>query len=1536
MNSRLIVVLGMHRSGTSAITRSLQTMNVDLGDKLMRPVKGINEKGFWEDDEITAFNVKALDSVGMSWDSLRPLTTNDLHALQQNGSFSEAVTLLQFKIGTSPLYGFKDPRVAKLLTFWNPVFAQLECETSYLLTIRHPLSVVKSLVQRDGFEVEKCYLLWLEHVLNSLQYSLGKKRVIVDYDRLLRSPELELQRVATSLHLEIDPTQLQAYKDDFIDHTLRHTTYYLEDLASDDKCPSLVQEVYNKLLAIARDETSLQAPEFQKQVAEWLFEFEKLNPLLSLADELYINRQELNAKLVEEKNMLAEKNNQINSINDRLTVLNEEIQHLRLERAAANEQISSLTQQIAQRDLQIGERDLQLTQATNILSDVQQSRSWRITKPLRRLGTIARGSILGVRKFHYMAGQQGGIFPAAQKAIAILKEEGFQGLRIRLKNKPNISELRTPLGYSAESALSVVPYYINPADEIKPVTSSTQCSIAIHLHLFYVDMLDEIIEHLKNIPYSFDLFVSIHASHSSEEIATTIRVSGLNAHNITVEPVPNRGRDIAPLIIQFGSRLTEYDIIAHIHTKKSPHDTRLANWRSNILNGLFSRPGSGGGRVAHIIERLQKDAKFIYVESAGVVLDDNGWADNYNVARRLIQEHAGLSIDAFPQVEFPEGMMFWATSKCLKEFLSIPLSYDDFPEEPIPPDGTLAHALERVILIFAGKHPGYCLRLHESDSISDYRHYEDQYDYSETIKDTDTKILSYYLPQFHPTPENDEWHGKGFTEWTKVKAANPLFEGHYQQHIPHSSLGYYDLEFPDILYQQAEMMKKSGVFGQVFYHYWFSGRMILEAPARMLLAHADINMPFCFCWANENWTKKWDGNESEILLGQNYSAEDARAFIQYLIPFFRDERYIRIENRPVLFIYRPSSIPDPTLYLGIWEEECIAVGLERPYVVAVLTRGATNPADFNMDAGTERVLHDWTGGAVADIRPALKQYYPMKGGVLPYDEVANHYMEQTSVKNFTYFRSLVPIWDNTARYGEEALLLHGSTPSKFQEWLERTVEYSKTTLPSDRRFVLVNAWNEWAEGAHLEPDSRYGYSYLNAVGRALSHIDYSDRVPSWQPLPTGIRLHLDFQELASMQIGTDADVKHRLIHCIRNSTLLRRCAVVSCNTHTLDNEISGLQFMLTEDAVNVDFAVCIRYPALFDEHALERMASMAFNYGSSEIISNNYSSTILSATSNGATSESSAYRSPLLVSYATGRKGELSRKNICVCPKAYSFPIAKNTKPTENIPVVTTIVRFHKSGDFSLLRNALLSLLSMQDCFVTPHIAAQDLTDSQKEELHILVDSLPWNARHRPTIQYYESEGGAGDLRAKMLHDSLQTVKTRYACFLDFDDLLFPHAYSWLIQRLETTGKAVAFGRVYSTEFDHDSGMILRRNRSFEYGYTYNDFIKLNHAPIHSFMLDLHRLDVSNITYYEDQRFMEDYLMTLQIFTRKNADWDGLKQNIYVGDYIHSVNRTHTLALTDENARQALLQTEEYKLCESRINEIRKKISAKDSRNQPC
>lgn len=365
--------------------------------------------------------------------------------------------------------------------------------------------------------------------------------------------------------------------------------------------------------------------------------------------------------------------------------------------------------------------------------------------------------------------------------------------------------------------------------------------------------------------------------------------------------------------------------------------------------------------------------------------------------------------------------------------------------------------------------------------------YEDKYDFTcKSRKNKDIKILSYYLPQFDTNPINDKYHGKGFTEWTNVASAEPLFNGHYQQHVPHKEIGYYHLNSVDVLKKQAEFMKKVGLFGQIFYHYWFSGKMILEKPAQMLLDNKDIDMPFCFCWANENWTKKWDGNVRETILEQVYSKEDAASFIQYLIPFFKDKRYITVDDHPVLFIYRVESIPNfIDDYLTVWIEECEKAGIKKPYLVATLIRGVTSPKPYKMDAAVERCPYDWGEVINTEITNQMDYYESPASRVFDYKRIVEHCLNLKYSGEFPVYKSAFTNWDNTARYKEKAFIVHESSPRDFQKWVKQLISYSHTNLPENQRFIVINAWNEWAEGAHLEPDEKYGFAYLNSIGREL-------------------------------------------------------------------------------------------------------------------------------------------------------------------------------------------------------------------------------------------------------------------------------------------------------------------------------------------------------------------------------------------------------------------------------------------------------------------
>ncbi len=1161
------------------------------------------------------------------------------------------------------------------------------------------------------------------------------------------------------------------------------------------------------------------------------------------------------------------------------------------------------------RDQIVRARDAHMS-AERALSDVTSSTSWILTAPVRnglsRFPKVARlGRVVIKGTWWALTGQ---LFARLRARRAFIS--GTNGAQRRLIAGPK---------------LRIIPYYLDPNPYKKNLPAlRDDLRVAVHLHLHYEDMLEAILERLKNIPLKFDLFISIHSDVHKSDITNRCTEALRGASNVFIEAVPNRGRDIAPMIVQFGTRLAKYDVFGHFHTKKSPHNASLSQWSINIFDLLLGKKDDDTHTVGQIFELLQTRAKVIIPEElTHIFRDPRGWSENFELARGILERYTNYSIDKNLDIDFPEGSMFWARGSALSEFLKLPLTANDFPPEPIASDGTIAHALERLVLLFSNPAEGDIFRLYKTDSIKDYRYYENQEDFSSETKNSDVKILSYYLPQFHPTPENDEWHGKEFTEWTKVRASNPLFEGHYQQHIPHKDSGYYLLDHPGILRLQADQMRKAGVYGQVFYHYWFGGRLILEEPAQMLLSNKDIPMPFCFCWANENWTKRWDGNESEILLGQNYSPEDAEAFIRYLIPFFKDERYIKVNDRPVLYVYRPSHIETAREYVAIWRTICKDAGLAEPYVVGVLTRGATDPQEFDMDAGVERVLHDWTAGAVPEMKDELNQYVPMDGSVLSYPKVAEFYSSQMEPRKFTYMRSIVPMWDNTPRYNNSGIMLHGGTPLVFQQWLEQSINYSRQFLPEPERFIVVNAWNEWAEGAHLEPDTKHGYAYLNSVGRALIGKEYSSGLNDEMEIAPDTTVSLSIPEFITDGLKGDPVLFDKFVWCLENSTIFKKARVsISSSIWT-----KSLTRCVPQTAGPTDFTIEFHSPCVFPSMALEEMVRAAAKTGAT-VIPNYYGDEkpFVNVTSNGSVEGSTSYTSPVVV-FPNQLKND-GFANVRMRTDARCF--LSNVSPSRPLdrPLITTIIRIHKKANFKELRNALYSLFAMTGCTIVPLIAAQDLSEKEKSELDQILAEFPNNEYFQPEIMHFSSPDGKSDIRSKMLNEALRAVKTRYAGFLDYDDLLLPTAYEWLVNRLRTTGKAISFGRTFVASYYSEKNIFVDRAKVYEYGYSYDEFFSSNHAPIHSFLLDLNYLNVEDTKYFEDQKYMEDYYLMLQLVTRHNADWDGLTLNKYVGDYIHAVDRDHTLAISDDEKRSTILKSADFILCEQRIHDMKREINS--------
>ena len=345
------------------------------------------------------------------------------------------------------------------------------------------------------------------------------------------------------------------------------------------------------------------------------------------------------------------------------------------------------------------------------------------------------------------------------------------------------------------------------------------------------------------------------------------------------------------------------------------------------------------------------------------------------------------------------------------------------------------------------------------------------------------KVLAYYLTQFHPIAENDKWWGEGFTEWTNIARGLPRFENHFQPRIPRD-LGFYNLLDLDVMRRQVAMAKACGVYGFVYYYYNFNSHRLLERPLEAFLASPDIDMPFALMWANENWTRRWDGMESEILVKQDYRAEDDRALCADFLRHFGDPRYIRASGRPLLMIYRPALIPKAKERLVAWRRIFREKG-EDPILIMSQGFDDIDPNLYDMDGAIEFPPHKLISDAES-MNGRLKFFDDaFSGNVCAYDDVVERSLNEPA-SSFPLIKTATPNWDNDARRQGDGLCLHGSTPRKYERWLSELVDRAAKRPFFGEPFVCVNAWNEWCEGAYLEPDVHYGAAYLNATGRAVT------------------------------------------------------------------------------------------------------------------------------------------------------------------------------------------------------------------------------------------------------------------------------------------------------------------------------------------------------------------------------------------------------------------------------------------------------------------
>lgn len=352
--------------------------------------------------------------------------------------------------------------------------------------------------------------------------------------------------------------------------------------------------------------------------------------------------------------------------------------------------------------------------------------------------------------------------------------------------------------------------------------------------------------------------------------------------------------------------------------------------------------------------------------------------------------------------------------------------------------------------------------------------------------------IAFYLPQYHPIPENDEWWGAGYTEWRRVVRGRPQFRGHEQPRLP-GELGFYDLRVPEVRAAQADLAQSYGIDAFCYYHYWFAGRRLLEAPFQEVLLSGTPSLPFLLCWANEPWTRAWDGSSRDVLIEQTEDPDDAAAFARDIIPALADPRYFRLDGRPVVLVYRAGRLQDPVRTTDTWRAVVTTAGIAEPFLCrvesAVDERG--DPTLLGFDAAVE-FQPDWAGiertGSLASTLSAARRRARSlrtivnRHRVIDYDNMVSYALGKPE-PGYRRFSCVTPGWDNSVRRNRGATIVTRGSPDSYERWVAAAAHRSRAT---SNRLLFVNAWNEWGEGCHLEPDARHHRAYLEAHQRGLA------------------------------------------------------------------------------------------------------------------------------------------------------------------------------------------------------------------------------------------------------------------------------------------------------------------------------------------------------------------------------------------------------------------------------------------------------------------
>ena len=625
--------------------------------------------------------------------------------------------------------------------------------------------------------------------------------------------------------------------------------------------------------------------------------------------------------------------------------------------------------------------------------------------------------------------------------------------------------------------LQLTPPALNSVSETEFESSAQSLNFQVHSEIqvsiiipvlnnlkFTLECLISVMRHSSGVPYEV-IVVDDASMDRTEEILSCIPnlVYARNQKNLGFVRACNRGADIAK---------GRYLLFLN-------NDTQVTgNWLAPLLDTFnkYEHVGAVGPKILFPDGRLQEAGALVNRDGTSrlIGLSDDPDLPRYNYVREVMYcSGACLFVEAttfrelggFDEALAPGYCEDWDLAFRLRE-RGLRVMYN--------PKSVIVHHLSVTSDGVAQDFKISCVVRNQQKLSERWQRAIDSLN--------EIRLIAFYLPQFHSIPENDRWWGKGFTDWINVAKAVPNYAGHYQPHIP-ADLGFYDLRVEEVMDEQAELAQRYGLYGFCYFYYWFAGKRLLDLPLETVLQKNKSNHRFCLAWANENWTRTWDGAEHEVLIGQQHSDDDDRAVILDMMRYLRHRDYIHVNGKPLLMVYRTHLFPNIQRTTEIWREECRQQGIGDIYLALIESfenaQTPVDPAAIGFDASVEFPPH----GVISPINAPALLNPDFQGVVHDYREVALKYLQFTAPA-YVRFRSVMPSWDNTPRRQNHSNVFEYARPGAYQAWLEAVLEETHEQNFGEERIVFINAWNEWGEGNHLEPDKRYGHEFLEATRNA--------------------------------------------------------------------------------------------------------------------------------------------------------------------------------------------------------------------------------------------------------------------------------------------------------------------------------------------------------------------------------------------------------------------------------------------------------------------